>query len=256
MSRELRLASAFLLVLLAASAVQAQVTTSRVNVLVTGKRCGELKNVFLVVDGEDLEERWIRLEPAGTCRWTADLGEEGSFSTKLSYFSLRFDDFARSDCHRAAGNAEKLVAELEFTCCADSPLRNLQVKTDAPIPVSYVRDVRPSPTTRVGGIRCTEYGTFSAGGGAIAHTQFSDEDVFLQPGSREPSKGSGLLLDDIVVDDGPVVLSRDGVVYRLAVQRAQGKGRTSPTLSSNAISIDSKKLSALKLERAEIEVLK
>jgi hypothetical protein len=242
-------------VLLAASAVQAQITTSRVNVLVTGKRCGELKNVFLVIDGEDLEERWIRLEPAGTCRWTADLGEE-TLSTKLSYFSLRFDDFARSDCHRAAGSAEKLVAELEFACCAESPLRNLRVKTDAPIPVSYVRDVRPSPTTRVGGIRCTEYGSFSAGGGAIAHTQFSGEDVFLQLGSQEPSKGSGLLLDDIVPDDGVLELSRDGVVYRLAVQRAQGKVRTPPTLSSNAISIDSKKLSALKLERAQIEVLK
>lgn len=237
--------------------MQAQITTSRVSVLVTGKRCGELKKVFLVVNGEDVEDRWIRLESAGTCRWTADLGEEGSISTKQSYFSLRFDDFARTDCHRAAGNAEKLVAELEFACCADTPLRNLRVKTELPIPVTYVRDVRPSPTTRVGAIRCTEYGVLGAGSGAIAHTQFASEDVFLQLGNAVPQpKLPGLLLDDIVVDDGKLVLTRDGLVYRLAVQRAQGKSRTPPTLSSNAISVDSKKLSALKLERAEIEVLK
>lgn len=237
--------------------MQAQVTTSRVNVLVTGKRCGDLKKVFLVINGEDLEDRWIRLEPAGTCRWTADLGEEGAISTKLSYFSLRFDDFARTDCHRAAGNVEKVIAELEFACCADSPLRNLRIKTAAPIPVSYLRDVRPSPTARVGGIRCTEYGSFSEGAGAIAHTQFSGEDVYLQLGAVEPQlKVPGLLLDDIVVDDGVRVLTRDGVVYRLAVQRAKGKSRTPPTLSSNAISVDVKKLGALKLERAEIEVLK
>ncbi|HEV7923319.1 MAG TPA: hypothetical protein VGR02_21255, partial [Thermoanaerobaculia bacterium] len=77
----------------------------------------------------------------------------------------------------------------------------------------------------------------------------------LGPADRK-GQTLGLLLDDIVVDDGTLVLNRDGVVYRLIVQRAKGKGRSAPTLSSNAISLDIKKLGELKLERAEIEVIK
>lgn len=250
-----RLAEVLLALFLAAAAAQAQVTTSRVNVLVTGARCGELKNVFLVIDGDDLEDLWIRLEPAGTCRWTADLGQ-GTISTALSRFSLRVD-LARTDCHQAAANEEQLAAELEFACCAPGTLRNVRVKTEPPMPVSYLRDVRPYASSRVGAIRCLEKGTFAEGIGAIRHTQFTGEDVFLQFGAPKPSRTDvGLLLDDVVADGRPLVLSRDDVVYRLAVQRAQGKARTSPTLSSNAITIDVKKLGTLKLRRAEIEVLK
>lgn len=60
------LARALACVLLAATAAQAQLTTSRVNVLVTGARCGELQNVFLVIDGEDLEDQWILVRPTLT----------------------------------------------------------------------------------------------------------------------------------------------------------------------------------------------
>jgi hypothetical protein len=253
----LRLAiNALLFVLFAASTLQAQITTSRVNVLVTGARCGELKNVFLVIDGDDVEDRWIRLEPAGACRWTADLGEGGTLSTALSKFSLRVD-FARTDCRQAVANEEKLAAELEFPCCSQGPLRSVRVTTDPPMPVSYLRDVRPMAGTRNRGIKCIEEGMFAEGMGAIRSTQFSGEDVFLQLGADKPKpKIPGLLLDDIVVDGGPRVLTRDDVVYRLTVQRAQGKMQTTPTLSSNAIAIDKKKLGDLKFRQATIEVLK
>lgn len=236
--------------------MQAQITTSRVNVLITGARCAELNNVFLVIDDEDLEERWIALEPAGRCRWTADLGESGSLSTALSHFSLRVD-FGRTDCRQAAPNEEKLVAELEFACCAQGPPRNIRVRTEPPMPVSYLRDVRPLAGTPVRSIRCIEGGAFAEGTGAIRHAQFSGEDVYLQLGTARPKRTTpGLLLDDIVTDDGALVLTRDGVAYRLAVQRAKGKARTTPTLSPNALAIDIKKLGELKLQRAEIEVLK
>jgi hypothetical protein len=215
--RVFRLADVLTCVLLAAFAAQAQITTSRVNVRLTG-HCGDLKQVYLVIDGDDLEERWIPLQRIDGCHWTTDLGESGSISTALSHFSLRLDDVARSDCHRAEANEEKLAAELEFACCADTPLRNVRVTTEPPMPVSYLRDVRPSPTTRIGAIRCTEWGTFHEGGGAIGHTQFSGEDVHLQLGSVEPEpKKPGLLLDDLVVDDGALVLTR-GVPPRRAAR--------------------------------------
>jgi len=253
----IRLVKTLVFVLLATTAAHAQVTTSRVNVRVTGPRCGDLKKVYLVINEDDLEDRWVRLEAVGTdtCRWTTDLGAGGSISTSVAKFSLR-GDFARSDCQTAAANEELLIADLEFACCVQGPLRKVSVKIDPPMPVSYVRDVRPLAGTRRG-IKCLERATFGEGQGSIGHAQFTGEDVYLHLGPFDRKQPTlGLLLDDVVNDDGPIVLTRDGVVYRLAVQRAKGKARVAPAVSPNAILIDVKKLGTLKLERAEIEVMK
>jgi hypothetical protein len=133
----------------------------------------------------------------------------------------------------------------------------LDVKTEPPMPVSYLRSVPKDPRARTAGIACIEMGTFPAGRGAIRQTQFSGEEIFLQFGTFDRKRQTlGLLLNNIVADHGPLVLTRDGIVYRLIVQRAQGKARSAPALSSNAISLDIKRLGELKLERAEIEVIK
>jgi len=241
-----------LCVLLAATAAQAQITTSNVNVLVTGKRCGELKDVYLVINGKDREESWVKLEPAGTCRWKADLGD-GTITTSNAKFSLRAD-FARSDCQKAAANETDMTANLQFACCAQGPLRNVSVKVDPPMEVTYVRNVRPYAAR---GIPCLEKATFTDGQVAIGGAQFSGEDVYLHlwPVNRKQPT-PGLLLDDIVADKGPRVLNRGDVAQRLMVQRAQGKAAITPTLSSNALSLDLKKLAELKFERAQIEVIK
>lgn len=239
--------------LLAAAAVHAQITTSRVDVRITGARCGELQNVFLVMDDDDRQEKWIRLEPEEACRWSVDLGSSGRFSTALSHFSLRVD-FARTDCRRAAANTQDLVAELEFACCNEEQLRNLRVRTTPPMRVSYLRAV-PAVTPK--SVKCVEMGILPKSGGAILLAQFGAEDVYLQIGANEPRrKELGLLIDDVASDEGVLVLSRDGVAWRLAVQRAKGKDRNAPAFSPNALSIDIKKLGDLKLERAEIEVIK
>lgn len=250
------LVRALVCVLLAATAVQAGITTSSVKVLVTGRRCSELKDVYLVINGDDLEDRWVKLDPAGTCRWQADLGD-GTISTSVARFSIR-GDVARSDCQKAAANEQELSAELEFACCAPGPLRHVSVKIEPPMPVTYVRAVRPSAGSRIPGIKnCVENATFAEGQGAIGHAQFSGEDVYLHLGPFDRKRQTlGLLLDDIVVDDGTLLMTRDGVLYRLMVQRAKGKSRSAPTLSPNAISVDIKKLGELKFERAEIEVIK
>jgi len=249
-----RLATNALICGFLAAAAQAQVTTSRVNVLITGLRCNELQNVFLVVDGADAEERWIRLEKEPrVCRWTADLG--GSFSTKLSRFSLRFD-LGRSDCRQAAPNEAQLSGELEFTCCAEEPLRNIHVKTEPPLPVSYVRKVPKHGEARVHPIDCTEVGAFLGGNGWIRHAQLSGEDIYLQFGTTIPQRRMfGLPLNDLVVHGDALTLTRDGVVHYLIVHRAKGK-TSGPTFSSNAISLDIKKLGEAKLERIELEVIK
>jgi len=253
-----RLAKALVCLLLAAAAAQAQLTTPHVNVLITGADCGKLHSVFLVIDDDDSKDEWIPLDNAGNCRWTANLGER-TLSTRLSHFSLRIDS-GRTDCHRAAVDEEQHAARLQFACCSESrkgPLRDVRVTTKPPMPVSYVRDVPKDPDTRTDGIKCIEMAAFRAGTGEIRHTQFSAEDVYLQLGVLKPQRQPfGLLLDDVVAHAGTLVLTRDGVTYRLIVQRARGKGGSSPTFSSNAISIDVKKLGELKLERAEFEVIK
>jgi len=251
----IRLVRALVCVFLAAAAAQAQITTAHVKVLVTGKHCGELKDVALVINGDDLEERWIKLDPAGACRWTADLGD-GTISTSTAKFSLRAG-LARSDCQKAAANEAELSANLEFSCCAEGPFRNVKVTIDPPMPATYVRDVRPSAADRIPGIRCIEKATFLQGRGAIDDAQFDSEQVFLHLGPFDPKRQTlGLLLNDTVVDSGVLVLTRDGVVYRLTVQRAKGKMQSAPALSSNAISLDIKKLGELHFQHAEIEVIK
>ena len=125
------------------------------------------------------------------------------------------------------------------------------------MPVSYVREVRPFAGARVRGIKCTETATFEEGQGSIGNARFSGEDVYLQLGPVNQSRPAlGLLLDDIVVDDGTLVMTRAGVAYQLVVQRAKGKQQSAPNVSSNAILLDIKKLGALQLDRAEIEVIK
>jgi len=251
----IRIAKTFVCVLLAATAAQAQITTSHVKVLVTGRHCGDLKNVFLVINGDDREDGWVKLTSVGACRWEADLGD-GTISTSVARFSLRAD-LGRSGCQKAAANEADLTANLEFSCCAAGPSRNVRVKVEPPMPVSYIRDVRPFAGDRKPGIPCRERAMFAEGLASIGNTQFGSENVNLFLGAVGPKpQMPGLLLNDIVVDGGVRVLSRDGVVYRLTVQRAQGKMRSAPTLSSNAISIDIKKLGELKFERAEIEVIK
>src|SRR6476619_6392352 len=129
-----RLASVLVTVLVAAAA-QAQITTTHVRVHIHGKRCGELRNVFLVIDGADNDNRWIALKDAGNCEWTKDLGKSDSFSTALSRFSLRVD-LGRTDCHRAVANEKDFVAELTFNCCNEGVVRNVHVKTNPTMPVS------------------------------------------------------------------------------------------------------------------------
>ncbi len=213
-------------------------------------------------DVDDSNNGWIALHDAGDCHWTKDLGVDDSFSTTLSHFSLRVDfaeghGGARTDCRQAAANEETLTAEIKFGCCSDVKLRDVRVTTDPPMPVSYLRVVPQVRDKRVRAIECTEVATFPKGTGRIGHTQLTDEHVYLQLGTPKPKRAMpDLLLDDIVVDDGTLVLTRDGVTFRLMVQRARGKMRSAPNLSSPAITLDIKKLEELKFKRAELEVIK
>jgi hypothetical protein len=254
----IRLVETFLSVFLAAAVAQAQVTTPRVNVQVTGKRCGEFeaKELYLVINEDDLEASWVKLAPLGNCHWTVDLGDR-TISTSVAKFSLR-GSVARTDCQKAAPNENPPSANVEFACCVQGPFRNVRVKIEPPtIPVTYTRDVHPFADAGVPSVPCLERGTFTQGEGEIWNTQFSGEDVRFHFGPFHRKEAAlGLLLNDVVVDNGALVLMRDGVVYRLIVQRAKGKSRSGPTISSNAISIDIKKLGELKLERAEFAVIK
>jgi len=252
--------------LLAAAAVQAGVTTRIVNVSVSGRDCGELnkRDVYLVINGDDREERWVKLDPVKdvACSWTKNLGSR-TISTSVATFSLRAGEM-RSGCKKADADEETLPAtdgknipaNIYFSYSSERTFRNVSVKIVPSMPVSYVRYVRPfdpggHPTP------CREAATFARGQGKISNTIFDGEKVNLDFGPlNEKREASGLILNDIVVDDGTLLLTIDGVVFRLTVQNAKGKVGSAPTLSSNAISLNIKKLSDLKFERAEFQVIK
>lgn len=241
-------------VLLTASAAQAQLTTSIVKVHITGDGCDQLENVRLVINGNDFPESRVRLKRVEGCEWEADLGD-ATISTSTARFSLRAG-VARSDCQKAAANEKPRFANLHFSY-RPGTFRNVSVKIEPSMPFSYVRKVPLSRNPGALGVPCTEQAMFPEGEGAIGNTDFSGEDVYLHlwPVARN-QQTFGLLLDKVVSDKGPMVLGRHDVAQRLTVQRAQGKGGSAPTLSSNAIDFDLRKLAELKFERARIEVIK
>jgi hypothetical protein len=241
---------------LVAATAQAGITTSNLTVRVTGNgiRCGELKDVYLIINGNDLGARWVPLRD-GVCEWIVDLKGD-TISTSIAKFSLRFG-LKRSGCQMATAKEEGMTANLVFSCCAEGPFRNLSVKTEPPMPVSYGRDVKPFPEDLGVPVQCLETATFAEGRGAIHNALFTREHIYLDLGPLNRKRVMlGLLLNSMVVDDGTLILTLDDVTYRLMVQRANGKMRSVPTLSSNAISLDIKKLEKLKFERAEFEVIK
>jgi hypothetical protein len=227
------------------------------NVLVTGTDdCNKLKNVFLIINGDDdMKARRINLDHKTGCHWTAELGD-GTISTSIARISLRAGR-ARSGCQKATPGETELFANLEFSCClVEDKFKKVMVKIEPPMPVSYVRYVQPFAEDRIP-VPCSEAATFAQGQGELGNALFDREEVYLHLGPFNLKRQTlGLLLNPIVVDTGTLVLTRDGVVYRLIVQRAKGKSRSAPTASSNAITVDIKKLGELKFERAEIEVVK
>ena len=241
----------FVCVLFAASAVQGGITTADVRVRVTSPGCDKLKDVYLIVNGD--ERHPVKLDPDGTCRWRTDLGDD-TISTSTASFSLRAD-LKRSGCKKAEAIELKNQADLVFSCC-EGPFRNVNVKIEPPMLASYDRYVRSFAADR-NPVGCREFSMFEKGQGAINSAKFEDEDVYLHLGPFNPKRQPvGLFLNKVVVDDGTLVLTRDDVVYRMTVQRAKGQTRTTPTFSSNAISVDIKILGDLKFERAEFQVIK
>ena len=244
--------------LVATSAQAAGITTADVRVHITGKGCEKLNDVYLVINGDDLDARWVKLNPdkdEGSCHWETNLGERGTISTSIASFSLRAG-MMRSGCQRAGADEVRLRASIEFAYSGEGTFRNVKVKIAPPMIASYVRYVHPFAEDR-NPIPCREIATFARGQGAISSTKFDDEDVFLHLGAFNPKRQPvGLLLNKVVVDDGTLVLTQDGVVYRMTVQRAKGQMRNAPALSSNAISLDIKILGDLKFERAEFQVIK
>jgi len=238
-------------------------------VFITGDRCEKVQKVSLVIDDDDLRDSWIPMDPLRdknnnkmACHWTTNLGVNGSVSTALSHFSMRVDfaerrHGARTNCYQASPNDEALSAEVQAPCCLDEHFQDLLVNTKPPMPVSYLRRVPKNPKKPLLGVACTETGTFSLGTGEIGHTQFSGEHIDLQLGESNPKrKAPGLILNGVIAGDDTLVLTQNGVAYRMSVQRAKGQMGSPPTLSSNAISVDIKILSDLKFERAEFRVIK
>src|SRR6185295_2538793 len=111
-----------------------------VRVRVIGDGCKDLKDVYLVINGDDLKGRWVPLEQDGICRWKTNLGDD-TISTSKASFSLRAD-MKRSGCKKAEADETEHWANLVFSCCEGS-FRNVKVKIEPPMITSYVRYVHP-----------------------------------------------------------------------------------------------------------------
>jgi hypothetical protein len=241
-------------VLLAATAAQGGITTAQVKVFISGD-CSKLSDVYLVINGDDRPDFRVTLDPVEheRCVWSKNLG--ATISTTIATFSLRAGA-ARSGCQRADADAAATEprANINFSDFQKGEFRNVTVKIVPSMPVSYVREVHLS-NEGVNPTKCREFATLADGEGSISNAKFKGEDVWFDFGPLNLKHYPlGLNLNEIMVDDRPRVLIRDGVVYRLMVQRAKGTARSAPTFSSTAISLDIKKLG--KFERAEFQVIK
>ncbi len=252
----------FALCLLAAGFASAQdAVTSMLDIEVQGVDCSRLTGkLFLVRDGVDGYP--IELKPGAVCHWNLTLP---SFDTKISYFSLRLG-LARTQCHKAKAVRKGpgvWVAELKFKCCIAGTVETVTVRMKPEDPISYVRKVLkedvpgvfPAPPESR---ECLEMSVFSNGGGTIEQVQFEGEQIRLQLGERVPRPdGFGVIINPPRGQQKKRdEMTPDGVVWRMAVQRAKGLDRSAPNLSTSAIAVDIVKLSQLKLETLAVDVEK
>jgi hypothetical protein len=232
-------------------AVQAELAR-KLDVTFVG-RCPDAKTIIKAVkDGEDIGTK--SLKHVEGCSWTVTLAK---FSTTQSYFSFRLSDGRRTECYRPY--AEKVspdawIAKLDVYCCSNEAGKEVTVKPDPEMDVSYLRQltgkVQGSPPGMA--VPYIEEGTLDPEKPVIDHVQFRIEKIHLQLGTEPPEPDAmGLWVNDLplAVKKGYEQLKPDGVVYRLIVQRVEAGD-----LSMNAIELDVVKLIDVKLEKLEVWV--
>jgi hypothetical protein len=225
------------------------------DIRITGVDCDNLPpQITVVMADKDGKEDRFSIRKIGTCRWKDDTPR--TFDASLTHFSLRLIR-ARTECRMADPYQEPGVGVLNFKCCDAEPVRQVTIRAemvikDRSVAVSYLRRV---PKGSDGSVACTEHGTFQ-GTGTIDHVQFHSESLRLQLGDKEPKPTApGLRVKIPEVKKGrkvnfDVQLDRDDIVGNSTEQRVQAD-ESPPTLSSNAIDIDDKKL-----KKAGVKTLK
>lgn len=217
--------------------------------------------IRVVMDGDDSSKARLRVSKGPLpCTWIAYT--DGTVSTEDSYVSLRVGSGrARTECHKISAadgspNASYPQGKVDYDCCNDEPVRRVVVSAQPPLPVRYVRDVKPEmpgirrhPSSRP----CLEHSALTVEGGKIDDVQFAGETIYLQIGTPQVApKARGLAVNNLLPakSDEPIHLTRDGVVYRLIIQHAKREGRLSP----NAIELEIRQIQATKLGTLIIEV--
>lgn len=226
----------------------------RFEVVLNGMSCGGAPDdIYIVLDDDDGSENKAQRE-GNIWVWTPPkaliLGDR-------AHASIRFGG-SRTDCRNAswsryAKDPSQYVATFTFQGCSEEPARNVTVRANPLIHVSYVRTL-PAAPRGTGADRspapCLEQSSFVAEP-KRAHTihavWFEAETLRLQMNRDKATLNEpGLRVNDIVneIEANKVegkVFDAAGVAYLFSVQR--GKGRDgSPNLSSSAIDIDIKKM--------------
>lgn len=227
------------------------VTTRTLDISFSGEQCAGLPDpISVVMADEDGNKDRILIKRQGLCEWRGEVPK--TFDAGLIHFSLRLPA-GRTDCQTPDTDTEPGVARLTFDCCSVDAPQQVTINTetmvkDLVVAVSYIRRVqRSSDKRQTRSVPCREHAVFDRGTGTIDHVQFLSESLRLQLANRKPKpEAPGLLVRVPEIKDGKKVngdvhLDRGAVVWALAQQRANVDGGV-PTLSSNAIDIDHKRL--------------
>lgn len=235
---------------------QDDVTTTSLDIRLSGKGCEEIREIWVVIQGEDAESTWRPARFVENCHWTATAVRR--FSTEYAFFSLRFDD-ARTECHKseavfpATGDP---YAKLAFDCCISKPFRQVTLAPTPSMPISYMRLVSekvPGIPKHTDSRPCIEYGTFEEPG-TIGYLQYGAEELFLQPGLARANKKMTALNINVLpeVQKGKSIsLTADDIRHRLGIQRLKGY-RSAPRLPLTAMELDADYLKRLELKTLRV----
>jgi len=236
--------------------------------------CTDVRNVLVVMSGEENQAFSARRDPRDHCHWTATR-PTGSFDTSLEHFSLRLGS-GRTTCKPAKGDVDKGVARVAFLVYK-MDVRVVTITTSPVIPNSYIRGV-PAHSADRPSIPCAE-GAFLTGE-PIPDVWFSNnalhpnlrgrqydrydltlpaEKFRLQFGRVKPDPHyPGLILNDEALtrhlkgNEGSVAIQE--IIDAFDEERAKAKLSTPPLFSPNAYEADRQTLVDLATDKLVLNV--
>jgi hypothetical protein len=239
--------------------------TANLDIHLTGARCGDVSDVWVVMDGREREVFPARKDPAEKCHFTATR-PGGTFDAELSRFSLRLG-IARTGCRKAEVQriSGEAAATLVFSCCGPRT-RDIEISTTEEMPLAYTRAVAKDPHDPKS-LPCEEsYSDYIQPvkilsvwyAGVLRTPSPAVETVRVEFGERDAKRKVPLL----IFNDASVtkylsrpesVLSAAQILAAGREQRAKGEAGAPPLLSPAADDAERARLKQIGLKRVTVK---